>query len=84
MVYRQQRLFALVRLKGWLQIGFTTVFLSFLLFNPAQAQTKKPNILTIWGDDIGFTNVSTYSRGVMGYRTPKIEHVTNEGISHDQ
>ena len=32
---------------------------------------KKPNILVIWGDDIGQTNISAYSKGVMGYRTPE-------------
>ncbi len=34
---------------------------------------KKPNILVIWGDDIGYTNLSCYSHGVMGYRTPNID-----------
>ncbi len=80
MVYRQQRLFALVRLKVWLQIGFTTVFLSFLLFNPAQAQTKKPNILVIWGDDIGITNISAYTFGLVGYQTPNIDRIAKEGM----
>ena len=32
--------------------------------------TRKPNILVIWGDDIGITNLSCYSDGLMGYRTP--------------
>jgi arylsulfatase A-like enzyme len=42
---------------------------------------KKPNILIIWGDDIGMWNVSWYSRGLMGYRTPNIDRIANEGIA---
>jgi arylsulfatase A-like enzyme len=40
---------------------------------------KKPNILIIWGDDIGWFNVSAYNLGVMGYRTPNIDRVAKEG-----
>jgi arylsulfatase len=39
----------------------------------------KPNILIIWGDDIGWFNVSCYNHGVMGYRTPNIDRVAREG-----
>jgi arylsulfatase A-like enzyme len=46
----------------------------------AHAQTGKPNIVIIWGDDIGQSNVSAYSKGMMGYRTPNIDRVANEGI----
>jgi hypothetical protein len=45
-----------------------------------KAGTGKPNILMIWGDDIGITNLSCYSDGVMGYRTPNIDRVANEGM----
>jgi arylsulfatase len=41
---------------------------------------KKPNIVCIWGDDIGQTNVSAYSLGVMGYRTPNIDRIAKEGM----
>jgi arylsulfatase A-like enzyme len=41
---------------------------------------KKPNILVIWGDDIGITNLSCYSHGLMGYRTPNIDRIANEGM----
>jgi len=44
------------------------------------AQQKRPNILIIWGDDIGITNLSCYSDGLMGYRTPNIDRIANEGI----
>src|ERR1700729_1719059 len=55
----------------------------------AQAQTtpqttpssgKKPNILVIWGDDIGWQNVSAYGLGTMGYTTPNIDSIGKEGI----
>jgi arylsulfatase A-like enzyme len=41
---------------------------------------KKPNILVIWGDDIGTTNLSCYSHGLMGYRTPNIDRLAKEGM----
>jgi arylsulfatase A-like enzyme len=43
--------------------------------------TKKPNILILWGDDIGWWNISYNSRGQMGYRTPNIDRVANEGVA---
>src|SRR5437879_1267588 len=43
------------------------------------AQAKKPNILILWGDDIGYWNVSAYNRGMMGYRTPNIDRIAKEG-----
>jgi len=42
---------------------------------------KKPNILVIWGDDIGMTNLSYNSKGLMGYSTPNIDRVANEGMT---
>ena len=51
-----------------------------------QAQTQpaasgqRPNILVIWGDDVGLTNVSAYSFGVMGYKTPNIDRIAREGM----
>lgn len=46
----------------------------------ALAQTKKPNILVLWGDDIGWQNVSAYGMGTMGYTTPNIDRIGKEGI----
>ncbi len=43
------------------------------------ATAKKPNILVIWGDDIGGFNISAYNRGMMGYRTPNIDRIASEG-----
>ena len=45
----------------------------------AQQTEKKPNILVIWGDDIGTANLSCYTHGLMGYRTPNIDRLANEG-----
>jgi arylsulfatase len=45
----------------------------------AQQQQQKPNILVIMGDDIGYWNISAYNRGMMGYRTPNINRIANEG-----
>ena len=47
----------------------------------AQSQQKKPNILILWGDDIGMWNVSRYSQGMMGYRTPNIDRIGEEGAT---
>ena len=44
-------------------------------------ETKKPNILILWGDDIGWWNISYNSRGQMGYRTPNIDRIANEGLA---
>lgn len=45
-----------------------------------KAQNKKVNILVLWGDDIGTTNISAYSDGLMGYTTPNIDRLANEGL----
>src|SRR5262245_25190228 len=44
------------------------------------AKTSKPNILVMWGDDIGITNLSCYSDGLMGYETPHIDRIAKEGL----
>lgn len=52
----------------------------FLLTSLAHAMTEKPNILVIWGDDIGYWNISHNSRGMMGYQTPNIDRIAKEGV----
>jgi arylsulfatase A-like enzyme len=47
----------------------------------AQSDGKKPNILVIWGDDIGTWNISHNNRGMMGYRTPNIDRIAKEGVA---
>ena len=49
-----------------------------LLALPATAQDQ-PNVLVIWGDDIGWANVSAYNHGIMGYHTPNIDRIGQEG-----
>src|SRR5210317_1699097 len=55
-----------------------------LLLGSVSAQLSlaadKPNILVIWGDDIGVYNISAYNDGAMGYRTPNIDRIANEGM----
>src|SRR6187401_664020 len=46
----------------------------------AQRAAAKPNIVIIWGDDIGQSDISAYSLGVMGFRTPNIDRVAKEGM----
>jgi arylsulfatase len=46
----------------------------------AQAPQQKPNIVIIWGDDIGQSNISAYTRGLMGYQTPNIDRIASEGM----
>lgn len=61
-----------------------TVFAIGLLagsIDTASAQQKKPNIVVIWGDDIGTWNISHNSRGMMGYTTPNIDRIAREGVS---
>ena len=46
----------------------------------SQPQGVKPNVLVIFGDDIGLTNISAYSDGLMGYETPNIDRIGKEGL----
>ena len=46
----------------------------------SRASGAKPNILVIFGDDIGIANISAYSDGLMGYETPNIDRIAKEGI----
>ena len=62
-------------------IALAMVLLAGMVFSdPALAAKDKPNILVIWGDDIGISNVSAYSDGLMGYETPNIDRIAKEGI----
>ncbi len=54
--------------------------LALSLVASAQAQIKRPNIVIIWGDDVGQSNISAYSHGVMGYKTPHIDRLAREGM----
>ena len=45
------------------------------------AETEKPNILVIWGDDIGQSDISAYTHGLMGFKTPNIDRISEEGMT---
>ncbi len=57
-----------------------TLLLLSSVFAQVSLAADKPNILVIWGDDIGITNISAYSDGIMGYHTPNIDRIANEGM----
>jgi arylsulfatase A-like enzyme len=68
---------------GWMRNASVVLALVGLVCvaSSASAQVKKkPNVLVIWGDDVGQSNISVYSRGVMGYHTPNIDRIAREGI----
>src|SRR5210317_2269387 len=56
-----------------------TLLLALGLAAPAAFAADKPNILVIWGDDVGYWNISAYNQGMMGYETPNIDSVAKEG-----
>src|SRR5882724_7968958 len=60
-------------------LGLTCASVALAQQKPA-ASAKKPNIVIIWGDDIGQSNISAYSHGLMGYKTPNIDRVAREGM----
>ena len=62
-------------------LGNIALSLLITMSSQAFAKSDKPNILVIWGDDIGFWNVSHNNRGMMGYKTPNIDRLANEGLS---
>ena len=70
----------------WAMVGTVLATASILAVSPQKAKAedppaaKKPNILVIWGDDIGRSNISAYTFGVMGYRTPNIDRIAREGM----
>ena len=65
-----------------LHYGLSLLTVGAALFGalaPVRAADKKPNILIIWGDDIGWFNPSCYNMGMMGYKTPNIDRIAHEG-----
>ena len=55
------------------------ITLLLLVLASFAANAQKPNILVIFGDDVGVTNISAYSQGLMGYVTPNIDRIGREG-----
>ena len=82
-----KRIFRQSKLHGWASeyqrrgcaAALSLAAAAVVAISPAQAQDKKPNILVIWGDDIGINNISAYNLGVMGYKTPNIDRLAKEG-----
>ena len=64
-----------------LYLLLSSVMLVAVTTTSAFAKESKPNILVIWGDDIGQSNISYYTRGVMGYQTPSIDRIAKEGMT---
>jgi arylsulfatase len=64
--------------KSWIMFAFAALVLLAWTVGPAVA-AKKPNILVIWGDDVGVHNISAYNHGIMGYKTPNIDRIAKEG-----
>ena len=58
----------------------TLLFLAYLSVVPVSQAQDKPNILVVWGDDVGQSNISAYTMGLVGYRTPNIDRIANEGM----
>jgi arylsulfatase A-like enzyme len=65
------------------KLGTLSLVLGLALIGSAAhaADAKKPNILVIWGDDIGTWNISHNNRGMMGYKTPNIDRIAKEGVA---
>ena len=58
---------------------FHVIMVATLLSTNVYAATEKPNILVLWGDDVGYYNASAYNQGMMGYKTPNIDSIAKEG-----
>jgi arylsulfatase len=72
---------------AWAAVGGVLTAATIMSTAPALTKSaeaaqpdKKPNIVIIWGDDIGQSNISAYSHGVMGYKTPNIDRIAREGM----
>jgi arylsulfatase len=63
----------------WARMAAMVGALAGLWASVAHAQQSRPNILVIWGDDIGVHNISAYTHAIMGYRTPNIDRIAREG-----
>jgi arylsulfatase A-like enzyme len=72
-------------MSGWKNKSFASALLAFmivglLVVHTAWAQDKKPNIIFIMGDDIGWSNIGVYNQGMMAGRTPNLDKLANEGM----
>src|SRR5580658_3815760 len=72
-------------MSGWKNKSFASALLAFmivglLVVHTAWAQDKKPNIIFIMGDDIGWSNIGVYNQGMMSGRTPNLDRLASEGM----
>jgi arylsulfatase len=67
-----------MRRRNTILTGFLALALMLVVSQASFAQDR-PNILVIWGDDIGYWNISAYNQGMMGYETPNIDRIAHEG-----
>ena len=71
----------ITKTKVTLTMGAALLAMTVAAPTMAQRSTqKKPNIVVIWGDDIGRDNLSVFTKGMMGYQTPSIDRIANEGM----
>jgi arylsulfatase A-like enzyme len=71
--------FTFLKTLRWLPTIAAFVLLGIVNIQTVHSQNEKPNILVIWGDDIGWANISCYNHGVMGYKTPNLDRLASEG-----
>ena len=62
-------------------LGVFVAFVALTLAVGSAYAAKKPNILVVWGDDVGRSNISRYTNGVVGYKTPNIDRIAKEGMT---
>ena len=60
------------------------IILSVFIVYPAWAQDKKPNIIFIMGDDVGWSNIGVYNQGIMAGRTSNLDQLANEGLVEER
>ena len=70
-----------VSMKPCTRIMYPFAALLLIFSGSAWAEEKKPNILVVWGDDVGQSNISAYTHGMVGYKTPNIDRIANEGMT---
>jgi arylsulfatase A-like enzyme len=68
-----------IGMKKFISVACSLVLIGVFAISNAYAETDKPNILIIWGDDIGQFNISAYNQGMMGYKTPNIDRIAKQG-----
>src|SRR4029077_9333568 len=70
----------MMRAIGKFSIALLTLLAVAVMASAPAAAQQKPNIVVIWGDDIGQSDISAYSHGLMGFKTPNIDRIANEGV----